>query len=90
MISWPFFAEQQINCKCSCTEWGIRMEIDDNVQRDEVKKLVRELLDGKKDSEMKKKVLEWKTNAEEATRLGGSSYQNLDKLIAKVLLARNV
>ena len=34
------------------------MEIDNNVQRDEVRKLIRELLDGKKDSEMKKKVLE--------------------------------
>ncbi|KAL4614838.1 hypothetical protein ACB092_07G081700 [Castanea dentata] len=89
MTSWPFFAEQQINCIYCCTVWGIGMEIDNNVQRDEVENLVRELMDGKKGSEMKKKVLEWKTKAEVATRPGGTSYQNLDKLIAEVLLARN-
>ena len=66
------------------------IEIDNNVQRDEVENLIRELMDGKKGSEMKKKVLEWKTKAEAATRPGGTSYQNLDKLIAEVLLARNV
>ena len=90
MISWPFFAEQQINCIYCCTVWGIGMEIDNNVQRDEVENLLRELMDGKKGSEMKKKVLEWKTKAEVATRPGGTSYQNLDKLIAEVLLTRNV
>ncbi|KAB1206861.1 UDP-glycosyltransferase 85A2 [Morella rubra] len=90
MISWPFFAEQQTNCRYCCTEWGIGMEIDNNVKRDEVEKLVRELMDGDKGKEMKKKVMEWKTKAEEAVKPGGSSYQNLDKLIADVLLAGNV
>ena len=90
MISWPFFAEQQTNCRYSCIEWGIAMEIDNNVQRDEVEKLVRELVDGEKGKEMKKKVIEWKIKAEEATKPGGSSYQNLEKLIAQLLLPRNV
>ena len=65
------------------------MEIDNNVQRDKVKKLVRELMDGEKGKEMKKKVMEWKTMTEDATKSSGS-YQNLDKLISKVLLTRNV
>ena len=65
------------------------MEIDNNVQRDKVKKLVRELMDGEKGKEMKKKVMEWKTMTEDATKPSGS-YQNLDKLISKVLLTRNV
>ena len=90
MISWPFFAEQQTNCRYSCIEWGIAMEIDNNVQRDEVGKLVRELVDGEKGKEMKKKVIEWKIKAEEATKPGRSSYQNLEKLIAQLLLPRNV
>jgi hypothetical protein len=90
MISWPFFAEQQTNCRYCCTEWGIGMEIDNNVQRDEVEKLVRELMNGEKGKNMKKKVIEWKTKAEEATKPGGSSYQNLEKLIVQVLLAGNV
>ncbi|XVE49532.1 hypothetical protein DITRI_Ditri01bG0090200 [Diplodiscus trichospermus] len=46
MISWPFFAEQQTNCRFACTQWGIGMEIDNNVKSDEVEKLVRELMEG--------------------------------------------
>ncbi|XP_075659249.1 7-deoxyloganetin glucosyltransferase-like [Castanea sativa] len=71
-------------------EWGIVMEVDNNVQRDEVEKLVRELIDGEKGKEIKKNVMEWKTKAKDSTKPGGSSYQNLDKLIAEVLVARNV
>jgi hypothetical protein len=90
IISWPFFAEQQTNCRYSCIEWGIGMEIDNDVKRDDVEKLVRELMEGDKGKEMKRKVMEWKTMAEEAVKPGGSSYLNLDKLIADILLAGNV
>ena len=90
MISWPFFAEQLTNCRYCCVEWGIGMEIDKNVQRDEVEKLVRELMDGEKGKELKKKAMEWKIKAEDATKPRGSSYQNMDKLISEVLLAGNV
>ena len=55
-----------------------------------MEKLVKELMDGEKGKEMKNKIMEWKTMAEGATKLGGSSHQNVDKLIAEVLLARNV
>ena len=85
LICWPFFAEQQTNCRYSCSEWGIGMEIDNNVKRVEVEKLVRELMDGEKGKEMKKKVMEWRKLAEEATRPGGSSYDNFNKLLRNVL-----
>nr|AYC63477.1 UDP-glycosyltransferase [Scoparia dulcis] len=85
MICWPFFAEQQTNCRLSCVEWGVGMEIDNNVKKDEVESLVRELMDGEKGKRMKEKALDWKRKAEEATAPGGSSYLNLDKLINEVL-----
>ncbi|XP_075674870.1 7-deoxyloganetin glucosyltransferase-like [Castanea sativa] len=90
MISWPFFGDQQMNCQYCCVEWGIAMEVDNNVQRDEMEKLVRELIDGEKGKEIKKNVMEWKTKPKDSTKPSGSSYQNLDKFIAEVLLARNV
>ncbi|KAF5195519.1 Udp-glycosyltransferase 85a2 [Thalictrum thalictroides] len=86
MICWPFFAEQQTNCRYACTDWGIGMEIDNNVKRNEVEILVRELMEGDKGKEMKLKVMEWKMKAEEATSPGGSSYVNLDNLVNQVLL----
>ena len=85
VICWPFFAEQQTNCRYSCIDWGIGMEIDNNVKRDEVENLVRELMDGEKGKEMKKAAMEWRRLAEEATRPGGSSYDNLNKLVSDVL-----
>ncbi|KAJ9673870.1 hypothetical protein PVL29_023429 [Vitis rotundifolia] len=87
MICWPFFAEQQTNCRYCCTEWGIGMEIDSDVKRDEIERLVKELMEGEKGKELKKKALEWKSLAEEATRgPNGSSFSNLDKMITQALL----
>nr|AKA44599.1 UGTPg32 [Panax ginseng] len=89
VICWPFFAEQQTNCRYSCVEWGIGMEIDNEVKRDEVEVLVRELMDGEKGKEMRRNALEWKKKAEEAAgQVDGSSRMNLDKVVDQVLLAK--
>ncbi|KAL6310756.1 hypothetical protein AAG906_006050 [Vitis piasezkii] len=74
LICWPFFAEQQTNCRYSCSEWGIGMEIDNNVKGDKVEKLLKE-----------KKAMEWKKLAEEAIMPGGSSYNNFNKLVSDLL-----
>ncbi|KAI4296377.1 hypothetical protein L6164_036340 [Bauhinia variegata] len=86
MVCWPFFADQHINCRYACAEWGIGMEIDKNVKREEVEKLVNELIMGEKGKKMHQKMMEWKSKAEEATSPGGSSYMNLEKLTTEVLL----
>nr|KAJ0195913.1 hypothetical protein LSAT_V11C700373750 [Lactuca sativa] len=88
VICWPFFAEQQTNCRYSCVEWGIGMEIDSNVKREEVEAQVREMMDGKKGKMIKCKALESKKKAEEAIAIEGSSYLNFDKLVTEVLLRK--
>ncbi|XP_028802012.1 7-deoxyloganetin glucosyltransferase-like [Neltuma alba] len=91
MICWPFFAEQQTNCRFACEEWGIGLEIEGDVKREGVEKLVRELMEGEKGTEMKKKALEWKKMAEEATcRPDGSSFQNFEIMVRQVLLPKTV
>lgn len=88
MVCWPFFSDQPTNCRFCCTEWGIGMEIMSDVKRDDVESLVRELMEGEKGKEMKKKAVEWKKKAEEATTgAAGSTSMNLDKLINQVLLS---
>ncbi|XP_060672213.1 7-deoxyloganetin glucosyltransferase-like [Ziziphus jujuba] len=86
MLCWPFFAEQQTNCRYSCVEWEVGMEIDNDVKRHEVEKLVRELMEGDKGKKMKSKALEWKKLVEHATGPNGSSSINLDRLVNQVLL----
>ena len=92
MICWPFFAEQQTNCRYSCGAWGIGMEIEGDVKRDEIEKLVRELMEGEKGRVMRKRAEEWRKLAEEATSTSthvgkvGSSLLNLNKMVSQVLL----
>ena len=86
MICWPFFAEQQTNCRFCCNEWGIGLEIKD-AKRDKIESLVKELLDGEKGKEMKEKALQWKTLAHNAASgPHGSSFMNLENLFRDVLL----
>ncbi|XP_022726482.1 7-deoxyloganetin glucosyltransferase-like [Durio zibethinus] len=85
MLCLPFLADQQTNCRFACREWGIGMEVDNNVKRDQVEILVRELMEGEKGVEMKAEATEWKKKAEKASRPGGSSFKNLDKLLTNVL-----
>ncbi|RZC64487.1 hypothetical protein C5167_008183 [Papaver somniferum] len=86
ILSWPFFDKQHINCKYCCVDWGIGMEIDKNVKRNDVEKLVRELMDGENGKKLKKRVMEWKLSAEDAISApNGSSFVNLDKLVNQTL-----
>ncbi|RZC89572.1 hypothetical protein C5167_027115 [Papaver somniferum] len=85
LICWPFLGDQQTNCRNSCNHWEVGMEIDSNVQRDEVERLVRELMEGEKGKKIKKIVLDWKKKAEEAASPGGSSYATIDKIISEIL-----
>ncbi|CDP01479.1 unnamed protein product [Coffea canephora] len=81
VIYWPFFADQQTNCHYSCEKWGIGMEINHDVKRDEVAELVRKMIVGEEGEKMRFNAKEWKKKAEEATEVGGSSYINFDKFI---------
>ncbi|XP_027354875.1 7-deoxyloganetin glucosyltransferase-like [Abrus precatorius] len=89
MLCWPFFADQQTNCRYICNEWDIGIEINTNVRREEVGKLVNELMVGEKGKKMRQKIMELKKKAEERTRPGGGSYMNLDRVIKEVLLKQH-
>ncbi|KAL7611772.1 hypothetical protein Lser_V15G06818 [Lactuca serriola] len=90
LICWPFFADQQTNCRYSCIEWGIGMEINHDVKRNEVEVLVKEMLLGNNGKEMRRKANEWKTKAKEANDIGGSSYNNFHRFIKEALLSGEV
>ena len=87
MLCWPVQFEQPTNSWFCCNQWGIGMEIDGQVERDEVEKCVRDLMVADKGEEMKKKAMEWKKLAEEACSTG-SSYVNFEKMVNEVLLSR--
>ncbi|KAL9689964.1 hypothetical protein QQ045_010357 [Rhodiola kirilowii] len=90
MVCWPFFAEQQTNCWAARTKWGIGMEIDNDVKRDKVQKMVTELMEGEKGKEMKRKAVEWKKLGAEAAGPNGSATLNFSRLINDVLLSKKI
>lgn len=92
LICCPFFNDQILNCRYICSEWKFGMDMNSHdVKRDEVEKLVVELMQGEKGMEMKKNAIEWKKLAEEATTntTNGSSFLNLEKLVSEMLLFKS-
>ena len=88
MFSWPFFAEQQTNCRYKRTEWGVGMEIGGVVRRDEVSAILKEAMHGEKGREMRRRAEEWKEKAVKATLPGGPAQTNLERVVDEVLLSK--
>ncbi|XP_031407874.1 7-deoxyloganetin glucosyltransferase-like isoform X1 [Punica granatum] len=85
MLCWPYFADQQTICKYACTDWEVGLEIGSDVNQDEVERLVKELIEGEKGKQMKKRATEWKRLAFMATREEGSSSTNLGEIISYII-----
>ncbi|KAM7505356.1 hypothetical protein LguiB_004260 [Lonicera macranthoides] len=83
MICLPFLGDQSTNCRYTCTEWEVGLEIDGDFKKDDVEKVARELMEGEKGKRLKNKAMEWKKEAEKATGAHGSSFLNLDMLVKK-------
>ncbi|KAF8693564.1 hypothetical protein HU200_038967 [Digitaria exilis] len=88
MLCWPFFAEQQTNCRYACTEdeWGVGMEVAGDVRREALVARIKEAMAGEKGKEMRRRAQEWKEAAVRATQPGGAALTNLDDMIRDVLL----
>ncbi|KAF9610040.1 hypothetical protein IFM89_019768 [Coptis chinensis] len=89
VICWPGFGDQTTNSRYACVHWEIGMEIDKNVNRDDVERILREFVEGEKGKGMKKKAIEWKKSAEDSTKPGGTSYLNFEKIVKEVLVQKN-
>ncbi|KAH9307214.1 hypothetical protein KI387_035125 [Taxus chinensis] len=84
MICWPFFAEQQINRTYVSQIWKIGIAMNDVVERREVEEMVKRLMIGKEGEEMKKRICELRDASIRAANKGGSSYNNLEKILMEM------
>ncbi|XP_023755988.1 UDP-glycosyltransferase 85C2 [Lactuca sativa] len=90
MICWPYGWDQPTNCRYICKEWEVGLEMVKDVKREEVSKLVHELMLGEESHRMRKKAMEWKEKAYAATGPSGSSSLNVQKLVEEIfMLSRN-
>nr|AFJ53027.1 UDP-glycosyltransferase 1 [Linum usitatissimum] len=96
ILAWPMMAEQHLNARMVVEELevGIRVETSNGSVRGFVKwegleKTARELMEGEKGEEAKKKVMEYSTKAMQAMgEKTGSSWRTLDMLIEELCRKR--
>ncbi|RZC80964.1 hypothetical protein C5167_043530 [Papaver somniferum] len=80
MVCWPHLADQQINSRYVSEVWKIGMDMKDNCNRLTVEKLIRDMMDVKREELMKStaKVAEM---ARQSISRDGSSYRNYEGLL---------
>ncbi|KAM7500064.1 hypothetical protein LguiA_024478 [Lonicera macranthoides] len=88
MICWPYFGEHITNCKMVCNEWKFGIEVAEDVERGQVEKAVKEIIEGESGKKVREKAKRWMKIAQEAAYSDGVSTQNLDKLVNEVLLKK--
>ncbi|GJZ33115.1 hypothetical protein Tco_0578551 [Tanacetum coccineum] len=67
-----------------CKEWEVWLEMGKDVKREEVKRLVQELM-GEGGHKMRNKAMEWQEKACVAASLDGSSSLNVKKLVEEII-----
>ncbi|XP_059666350.1 7-deoxyloganetic acid glucosyl transferase-like [Cornus florida] len=80
MACWPYFADQTTNSRFVSEVWKIGLDMKDTCDRVIIEKIVRDLMDIKKD-EFQERANQMAKLAKRAVCEGGSSYCNLDRLI---------
>ncbi|KAL1205963.1 UDP-glycosyltransferase 90A1 [Cardamine amara subsp. amara] len=96
LLAWPMMAEQPLNAKLVVEELkiGVRIETEDGslkgfVTREELSRLVKELIQGEMGKTARKNVKEYTEMAKKALAQGtGSSWKNLDLLIEELCESR--
>ncbi|KAL4577192.1 hypothetical protein LXL04_013296 [Taraxacum kok-saghyz] len=92
ILAWPMMAEQPLNARMVAEEIkiGLRVETFDGsvkgfVTSEGLKKTVKELMEGEKGKEVRKKVKEVGGAAKKAMAEGGSSWRTLNELIDELV-----
>ncbi|KAI3726582.1 hypothetical protein L1987_66380 [Smallanthus sonchifolius] len=85
MICWPYLWDQLTNCRYICKEWEVGLEMGKDVKREEVKKLVQELM-GEGGEKKRIKAGEWQQKACLATGPNGSSSLNVNNLVEEIIM----
>uniref|UniRef100_A0A7N0V0P5 Glycosyltransferase n=1 Tax=Kalanchoe fedtschenkoi TaxID=63787 RepID=A0A7N0V0P5_KALFE len=88
VICWAVHGDQPMNVKYIKSVWGNGLDLDPNVTREEIVKQVHVMLAEEKSKEIRRKALEWKEKAHKATSVGGSSYNQFERLVNEFLLKK--
>ncbi|KAI3948028.1 hypothetical protein MKW92_022806, partial [Papaver armeniacum] len=94
MVGIPQWTDQTTNAKFIEDEWrvGVRVKVNDNEKgiwtRKDLEASIREVMEGARGKEMKRNLSKWRQLAQQVVGIGGSSDQNLDEFVAKLIYSR--
>ncbi|XP_031742908.1 UDP-glycosyltransferase 72E2 [Cucumis sativus] len=87
MVTWPLYAEQKMNAALLTEEMGVavrlRAEGQGVVERKEIEKKVRMIMEGKEGEGIRERVKELKISGGKAVTKGGSSYNSLARVASE-------
>ncbi|KAL3642131.1 hypothetical protein CASFOL_012946 [Castilleja foliolosa] len=90
LIAMPNFVDQTTNSKFIEGVWGVGVRVrggeNGMVSRDELCKVVKEVVDGDKGKEIRNNAKMWKEYAKEAVD-GGTSAKNIEDIVSRFLSA---
>nr|GLL39247.1 anthocyanidin 3-O-glucosyltransferase 5-like [Ipomoea trifida] len=86
IIAWPLYSEQRQNATLLTEELGVairpkKLPTKGIVGREEVKTLVKTMLQSNEGKEMRERVVKLRMSAEKAISIGGSSYNSMCELL---------
>ncbi|KAK4493407.1 hypothetical protein RD792_017692 [Penstemon davidsonii] len=87
MICWPYFVDQQVNSRYVGEVWKIGLDMKDTCDREIIEKMIREVMELKKD-EFLKRAEEMAKLAKESVSEGGSSHEDLNRLVQDIKLMK--
>lgn len=87
MICWPYFVDQQVNSRYVGEVWKLGLDMKDVCDRVTIERMVRELMEVRK-IEFLERAKQMSNLAIASVGEGGSSYQDLDRLIEDIRLMR--
>ncbi|CAN1846585.1 UDP-glucose iridoid glucosyltransferase [Linum perenne] len=80
-ICMPSFGDQKVTTRYLTHVWKVGLQLEDELKRDEVVRVVRRLVTEQEGKEIRKVALELKKTVENSTIKGGSSFNDLEKLV---------
>ncbi|XP_055826826.1 7-deoxyloganetic acid glucosyltransferase-like [Solanum dulcamara] len=87
MICWPCFVDQQVNSRYVGEVWKLGLDMKDVCDRAIIERMVRQVMEVKK-IEFLERAKQMSNLAIASVAEGGSSYQDLDRLIEDIRLMR--
>ncbi|KAK3000219.1 hypothetical protein RJ639_024214, partial [Escallonia herrerae] len=85
LICMPYFADQNVNARYLCHVWKVGLELEPELERGEIEKVVKRLMTDKEGEELRQRAGDMKEKVELCMREGGSSYKSLNDLAEFIL-----